>query len=284
MRKCLLVAALVAPLAYAQTPTPAAQVFVPVIPCRVADTRNPSGPFGGPELGPGQSRSFVVPNSACGIPTAATAYSLNVTVVPNAQLGFLTIWPTGQAQPAVSTLNSSITGAVVANAAIVPAGTNGAVSVYAADATQVIIDVNGYFAPTPMPPGPAQVGMLAAMPGSCVSGALYLATDQPTGEELYACNNGSWMQLLVPGPSNALTMLNGTLDIVTAVVPRKVSANSWSGANDFQSIQFDPTTVPPPCATVASDVGRIWIDSTDPNNTGFKVCLVVGGKLQWIAK
>jgi hypothetical protein len=33
----------------------------------------------------------------------------------------------------------------VANAAIVPAGTSGAVNVYVTNATQVIIDTNGYF-------------------------------------------------------------------------------------------------------------------------------------------
>jgi hypothetical protein len=36
---------------------------------------------------------------------------------------------------------------VVANAAIVPAGTNGAVNVFVSDLTDVIIDINGYFAP-----------------------------------------------------------------------------------------------------------------------------------------
>jgi hypothetical protein len=46
----------------------------------------------------------------------------------------------------VSTLNAS-TGAVTANAAIVPAGTGGEVSIYVSDASDVILDVNGYFAP-----------------------------------------------------------------------------------------------------------------------------------------
>jgi len=71
---------------------------------------------------------------------------LNVTVVPDGLLSFLTAWPTGAAQPLVSTLNS-FDGSVVANAAIVPAGTNGAVSIYVTDRTQVILDINGYFAP-----------------------------------------------------------------------------------------------------------------------------------------
>ena len=44
----------------------------------------------------------------------------------------------------VSTLNS-FGGMVVANAAIVPAGAGGAVSVYVTDATDVILDIDGYF-------------------------------------------------------------------------------------------------------------------------------------------
>jgi hypothetical protein len=36
---------------------------------------------------------------------------------------------------------------VVANAAIVPAGTNRAISVFVTNPTQVILDIDGYFAP-----------------------------------------------------------------------------------------------------------------------------------------
>jgi hypothetical protein len=52
----------------------------------------------------------------------------------------------------VSTLNSS-TGAVTANAAIVPAGSGGDISILASDASDVILDIDGYFAP------PATVGL-----------------------------------------------------------------------------------------------------------------------------
>jgi len=104
--------------------------FVPVTPCRIADTRNTAGPFGGPALAANGTRSFVIPSSACSIPTTALAYALNFTVAPHATLGYLTVWPTGQSQPLVSTLNS-YDGRVKANAAIMPAGTGGAISVYA---------------------------------------------------------------------------------------------------------------------------------------------------------
>jgi len=118
--------------------------FVPVTPCRVADTRNPSGPFGGPAMTAASMRSFTIPESGCGIPATAQAYSLNVTVVPPGPLSYLTLWPAGQPQPLVSTLNS-FQGLVVANAAIVPAGDGGAVSVFVTHPTHVILDINGYF-------------------------------------------------------------------------------------------------------------------------------------------
>ena len=131
---------------FSQPGSQGALFFYPVTPCRVVDTRNPNGDFGGPKMAAQTARSFPVPAGACGIPATAAAYSMNVTVVPDGQLSYLTAWPAGLAQPLVSTLNS-FDGAVVANAAIVPAGTNGAISLYVTHPTQVILDINGYFAP-----------------------------------------------------------------------------------------------------------------------------------------
>ncbi len=117
-----------------------------VTPCRVADTRAAGGPFGGPVMGAGSTRQFLIPASACGIPATAAGYSLNVTVVPAGPLFYLTVWPAGVSQPVVSTLNS-FDGSVVANAAVVPAGTGGAINVFVTNQTHVILDINGYFAP-----------------------------------------------------------------------------------------------------------------------------------------
>ncbi len=124
--------------------TPVKGQYVPVMPCRIADTRTSNGPFGGPQLDGVASRSFAIPQSACNIPATALAYSLNVTAVPRGPLGFLSLWPDGMAQPVASTLNSWL-GTVVANAAIVAAGQGGAVSVFASNPTDVILDINGYF-------------------------------------------------------------------------------------------------------------------------------------------
>ncbi len=120
--------------------------FSAATPCRLVDTRKTGNPIAG-----GTSQNYTVPQlGGCNIPTTAAAYSLNVTVVPHGTLGYITIWPTGEAQPTISTMNS-LDGRIKANAAIVPAGTNGAVSVYVTDTTDVILDIDGYFAPAAVP-------------------------------------------------------------------------------------------------------------------------------------
>ncbi|HUQ95998.1 MAG TPA: SBBP repeat-containing protein [Bryobacteraceae bacterium] len=120
--------------------------FVAVTPCRLLDSRYATMPagFGPPVLAGGASRDIAVPFGPCGIPASAKAYSLNITVVPQEPLAFLTVWPTGQDRPVVSTLNS-FDGQTVANAAIVPAGANGSISLFGTNRTHVIVDINGYF-------------------------------------------------------------------------------------------------------------------------------------------
>ena len=99
----------------------------------------------------GQPYAFPVAG-LCNVPSSATAYSLNFTAVPNEPLGYLTVWPTGQGQPIASTLNAP-TGTTTANAAMVQAGTSGEIEVLASNDTNLVIDVNGYFAPPTSVPG-----------------------------------------------------------------------------------------------------------------------------------
>jgi uncharacterized repeat protein (TIGR03803 family) len=136
--------------------------FYPLPPCRVADTRHSTYPpgLGPPYLTGHQERNFPILNAtSCNIPANAAAYSLNFSVVPHGGLGYLTVWPTGQSQPLVSTLND-LPGTIIANAAIVPAGAGGDVSVYPSSDTDLVIDINGYFAPT----GPNGLSLYAATP------------------------------------------------------------------------------------------------------------------------
>ncbi|HLJ49266.1 MAG TPA: glycoside hydrolase family 44 protein [Bryobacteraceae bacterium] len=217
---------------YFAPPGMQALAFFPLTPCRVADTRGHGG------IGAGTSRDFAIRSSSCGVPAAALAYSLNFTAVPPGPLTYLSAWPSGQAQPYVSTLNS-VNGRIVANAAIIPAGSAGAVSVYASDATDLVIDINGYFGPVgnpgallfyPLTPcrvadtrsGPPvsserdfQVGGSCGLPGSAGAFSLNM-TAVPHGPLGYLT---TWPTGLAQPVVSTLNSLNGTIVANAAIVP-----------------------------------------------------------------
>ena len=120
--------------------------FFTVTPCRVFDTRDPAGPWGGPSLVAGQDRTFTIAGR-CGIPSTARAVSINVTVTGPTAPGFLTLFPAGGPPPLASTINFRA-GQTRANNAVVTLGGAGDIVVRAGMASgnvHVILDVNGYF-------------------------------------------------------------------------------------------------------------------------------------------
>jgi hypothetical protein len=124
--------------------------FIPITPCRVADTRGNgfSGQYGPPSIGAGTQRSFTIAGQ-CGIPAGAAAVSFNFAALNVSQGGDLRVFPAGGAVPTVSTLNYNANTPNIANAAVVPLGTGGAIRVQADAATiDLIIDVNGYYSST----------------------------------------------------------------------------------------------------------------------------------------
>jgi Chaperone of endosialidase len=123
--------------------------FIAITPCRVVDTRGNgfTGAYGPPSLvGNGPPRAFDISAGPCsGIPANAGAYSINVAAILPASDGFLTVFPTGAAQPPSSDLNF-LGGEVLANAIVAPAGSGGAISVFVNVSTHMILDINGYYA------------------------------------------------------------------------------------------------------------------------------------------
>jgi hypothetical protein len=119
--------------------------FFSLSPCRVVDTRNANGVNGGPVLGTTR-RDFQI-RGFCGVPTTAKAVSINVTVTNATAFSWLTIWPSGQAMPTVSTINFDPNVTALANGAIVGLSTNTQdLSVTNANGiVHLIIDVTGYF-------------------------------------------------------------------------------------------------------------------------------------------
>jgi hypothetical protein len=117
-----------------------------VAPCRLADTRNPVGPSGGPALAANTLRTFPVAN-LCGIPSSATAVAINLAVVLPTDSGDLRLYPAGGAVPLASAINFR-PGIVRANNAIIRLGAGGQISVQCdmpSGGTNFFFDVYGYF-------------------------------------------------------------------------------------------------------------------------------------------
>ena len=120
--------------------------FYTLSPCRIVDTRNATGPFGGPALAAMAARTFAL-SGRCGIPASAKALSVNVSVTGSTALGNLVVYPGGVTPPATATVNYAAS-ATRANNAVVGLGTGTALTARANQASgtvHLIVDVNGYF-------------------------------------------------------------------------------------------------------------------------------------------
>ncbi len=130
------------------TPPPGGDMYT-VAPCRVLDTRNPAGPFGGPALVALQPRSFAVA-SLCGIPATARAIIANLTVVSATAAGYVKAYPGGIPSPLSSAIHFPV-GAVRANSGIFGLQDSGSgILILEADmpagaTAHVVLDVAGYF-------------------------------------------------------------------------------------------------------------------------------------------
>jgi subtilisin family serine protease len=124
---------------------PAASLYT-VTPCRLLDTRGPTGTWGGPALSAGSDRTFPVAGR-CGIPSSAKAVSVNVTVTGPTSPGFLTLYAGATPLPLVSTINYS-PGQTRANNAVVKLGAAGDLTARCGQGggtANMVLDVNGYF-------------------------------------------------------------------------------------------------------------------------------------------
>jgi len=233
-----------------------ANAFYPTTPCRLVDTRAgaPSTVSVGALIGQ-TSRTLPILLSTCNVSPTAVAYSLNFTVIPsNGTLAFLTVYPTGVTQPTVSTLND-ITGTVVANAAIVPVGTGGSIDVYATDTTDLVVDINGYFAapgtgglsfypvtpcrvldsrnPTGTPPftGELDVNVIASGCASASAAQAYMfnATVVPPGVMGYLT---LWPEGSAQPLASTLNAIDGFITSNMAIVPANNNAISAFASNN----------------------------------------------------
>lgn len=124
-------------------------VFVPITPCRLADTRpapNTVGPRSTP-IGDAESVTIAAQGSEgdCTLPIDAVALSLNVTALGATEQTFLTIWPDG-ARPLAASLNPSPGAPPTPNAVNAPLSPSGSFNIYNdRGSVHVVLDVNGYY-------------------------------------------------------------------------------------------------------------------------------------------
>ena len=131
---------------FTTAPCAPATSFYTLTPCRLVDTRNPNDP-NGPAIPTNEGRTLVVVGN-CGIPTTATAISLNITAVNPSADGYLSLYPEVGVPPSTSTINFR-QGQVRANNAIVGLNGFGGMTVFCGlaspGAVDYVLDVNGYF-------------------------------------------------------------------------------------------------------------------------------------------
>jgi hypothetical protein len=271
-----------------------ALTFVAITPCRLVDTRGAGAgfnggvsPFDGPSITGAETVTFPLQSSTeatdnttpapCGaVPIIAQAYSFNVTAIPHdgGAVDYITLWPTGSARPAVSNINDT-QGLIVANAAIVAAGTLGSVNLYnSGPATiNVIIDMNGYFAaPTDLNENTAiGEGTLAINTGvaNTATGAEALAANT-TGQQNTA-NGAAALQSNTTGSLNTaigyLALIANTTGSQNTAVGRATMGSNTTGmqntANGVAAL-FDNTSGG---NNTASGAGALFSNTTGGNNT-----------------
>ncbi len=134
--------------------------FVGVSPQRILDTRCAASPQPSycssealPEanamlgqMSPGTSITVQVGGTAA-VPSAATAVVANLTAVGPTGPGFLTVYPSGSAQPTISDVNFPASVPAVPNLTVVSLPSSGSVVIYngSSGTVNVLLDVVGYF-------------------------------------------------------------------------------------------------------------------------------------------
>ncbi len=132
---------------FVSAPFPGPLEYFPLVPSRILDTRDGLGAAQGRVGGGGIIELQVLGRG--GVPaTGVGAVVMNITVTEPEAAGYLTVWPTGVAQPLASNLNFLATQSIP-NLVIVPVGAAGRVSIFNSfGLTHVIADVLGFY------PGP----------------------------------------------------------------------------------------------------------------------------------
>lgn len=128
---------------------PTATLLHSVTPCRLVDTRDPTGPGGGPHLEANGTRRFPIAGR-CGVPASAVAVAVNVTAVDATAPGTIAAFAAGKAAPMTQVIAFPAGRALASNAQVglgafgelgirceMPSATVGSV--------HLVLDITGYY-------------------------------------------------------------------------------------------------------------------------------------------
>jgi hypothetical protein len=261
-----------------------ASVFIPIVPCRLADTRTGSDNVGGrtTPIGSAESVTFAVwgMNGNCIIPSTATGIASNVTALNATASSYVTVYPADASpRPTASNLNFGAGSLPAPNQVTVGLSAAGAISAYnLTGSVDLIVDIVGYYAAagagsgTQGPPGPA--GPACPTSGCQVSYTGYSSVIA-SGNAEYDLNSGCVrfdgqaevaLDLPLPigakitavdvkysdGGANALTVY---LDVILAAgaATVHVNQNAFTSVNNNVVGSIDlPTTPPDPVEEFAT--------------------------------
>jgi ELWxxDGT repeat protein len=129
---------------------PMAPRFIPLPPARLLETRSGFSTIDGQHndtgIRPAGTTYELDVTGRAGVPTDATAASLNVTAVFPQAPGYLTVYACGTPLPDASNINY-FPGDIAPNAVLTPIGTNGKVCIHTLATTHILVDINGAFGP-----------------------------------------------------------------------------------------------------------------------------------------
>jgi endonuclease/exonuclease/phosphatase family metal-dependent hydrolase len=163
--------------------TPDARAYRPLTATRLVDTRNGTGAKAA-QL-PAKGTLDVAVTGRAGIPSSGVgAVVVNITALGARSNGSLTAYPTGQTRGSASTLSFGA-GAALANSVVLKPGTDGKIRLYSTVATDVLVDVQGWF-PT-------------ASDFTPLTGARVLDTRNGTGAPTGVVGKGKKIDLVVTG-------------------------------------------------------------------------------------
>jgi hypothetical protein len=233
-------------------------LFNPVVPSRLLDTRTGDGAPAA-KLGQAQALNLQVTGRG-GVPgTGVSAAVLNVTVTGPTVPSYLTVWPTAAAMPLASNLNFSA-GQTVPNRVIVAIGSGGQVSIFnALGATDVVVDVNGWFTDASGTSGSRFVGMapMRILDTRNGNGGLADPWGPNTGRALTVAGVGGVPNMTDPNPPTAV-LANITVTDTTA--PSYLTAWPDGAAQPLTSdLNWTSGTVPNLAVVQVGPTGKIDI-------------------------